>query len=502
MQALLDTNVLIHREAGTVVRADIGTLFLWLDKLRYDKLIHPASLKEIETHADPRVVQTLKRKLGSYEVLKTVSADTPGIAAIRTTDTTPNDVADTSILAEIAADRADLLITEDRGIHRKAEILGLAARVYTIEAFLEKVTAEHPDQADYKVLSVRKRLMGTVDVSDPFFDSFREDYPGFDSWFRRKANETSYVCSDDMNRLLAFLYLKLETPMDDVGAINPPFPPRRRLKIGTFKVVVNGFKLGERFLKIVFDHARHAGVEEIYVTLFRRTSEHDRLALLLEDWGFERHGIKNESELVYVRPFAPRFELADPRRTYPFVSLSVSKFVVPIYPEYHTELLPDSILRTENPKEYVDNKPNRNAISKVYISRSIERGLKRGDIIVFYRTKSDAAPAYYTAVITTMGIVMDVITDLHSKDAFIAACRKRSVFSDEALAKQWDYKPHMRPFVVNFLYVHTFSRKPNRKQLMEAKIINDAPRGFERLTDSAFQQLLEVANADKRLVVD
>ena len=39
MRALLDTNILIHREAATVVRQDIGKVFLWLDKLRYEKCV-------------------------------------------------------------------------------------------------------------------------------------------------------------------------------------------------------------------------------------------------------------------------------------------------------------------------------------------------------------------------------------------------------------------------------------------------------------------------------
>jgi len=55
MRVLLDTNVLIHREAATVVRRDIGTLFFWLDKLKYEKCVHPLSLQEIEKHQDPRV---------------------------------------------------------------------------------------------------------------------------------------------------------------------------------------------------------------------------------------------------------------------------------------------------------------------------------------------------------------------------------------------------------------------------------------------------------------
>ena len=155
-RALLDTNILIHREARTVVRDDIGTLFRWLDELKYEKLLHPDSVAEVKKHQDPQVVRTLELKLRSYPALKTKAADTPAIAALRKDDRSENDEVDTSMLAEVAADRVDVLITEDRGIHRKATRLGLSGRVFTIDAFLEKVTAENPALADYKVLSVKK----------------------------------------------------------------------------------------------------------------------------------------------------------------------------------------------------------------------------------------------------------------------------------------------------------------------------------------------------------
>ena len=44
--------------------------------------------------------------------------------------------------------------------------------------------------------------------------------------------------------------------------------------------------------------------------------------------------------------------------------------LVPIYPPYHTELLPDSILNTESPADFIEQEPHRNAIRKVYVSRS------------------------------------------------------------------------------------------------------------------------------------
>lgn len=505
MRILLDTNILIHREARTVVRDDIGTLFQWIDTLGYQKLVHPDSVEEVKKHADAEVVRTLGIKLGSYRPLKTVAPDTQEIADLRKSDRTPNDQIDTSLLAELAAGRVDALVTEDRGIHRKASRLGLAEAVFTIDGFLEKVTAENPALADYRVLAVRKVFFGEINLRDPFFDSFREDYPGFDTWFNRKADEEAYICSAEDGALVAFLYVKREGPGEDYSDVAPTLPRANRLKIGTFKVVSNGFKLGERFLKIIFDNALQYGVQEIYVTMFRRSSDQDRLHRLLEDWGFVHHGVKTTgagTEEVLIRNFRPHVDLLDPRRSYPYVAARARKFIVPIWPDYHTELLPDSILRTESAEDFQDNRPNRNAISKVYVSRSYERGLHTGDLILFYRTKTPEGPGWYTSVATTVGIVQEVIDGITTLEHFLEACRKRSVFTDEELTRHWNYRTNPRPFVVNFLYAYSLPRRPNLKELAENGIITEAPRGFELLTDQAFTKLLEISGADQRLIVD
>ena len=504
MRALLDTNILIHREARTVVREDIGELFRWLDRLGYVKCVHPLSREEINKHADADVVRSLKIKIGSYEVLKTKAPDSASITALRARDVTPNDHIDTSLLAELAADRVDVLITEDRGLRRKAEAIGLGARAFTIETFLEQASRENPALADYGVLAVRKELFGNIELRDAFFDSFREDYPGFDKWFNKKADESAYVCAAPDGHILAFLYLKRELPGEDYSDISPAFARADRLKIGTFKVIANGFRLGERFLKIVFDNALNLAVSEIYVTIFEGRPEQQRLIQLLEEWGFLRHGIKRgaaASEVVLVRDFSQRADRHDPRRSYPFVSRASRKFIVPIWPSYHTELLPDSILRTEAPELYADNKPNRNAISKVYVSRSIERELHPGDLIVFYRTGSGTAPAHHTAVATTLGVVQLVVDKIPNEASFIEFCRGRTVFTDEELAAQWNWKPMARPFLVFFLYLSTFGKKPNLAQLKSAGVLASHPRGFEQLSDEAFSELLTLANVDTRSLV-
>ena len=390
MRVLLDTNILIHREAATVVRRDIGRLFFWLDKLKCDKCVHPASLEEIGKHQDPRVRSTFAAKLQSYQVLKTTAPISVAVQQVGAPDKTENDRNDTLLVSELLANRVDVLISEDRGLHKKALALGIADRAFTIDAFLEKALAENPELVEYKVPAVRKVAFGHVDLHSEFFDSFREDYGGsaFDRWFNRKADEPAYVCYEGQD-LVAFLYLKVEGPDENYGDIEPRFKPKRRLKIGTFKVELNGYKMGERFLKIVFDNAVMQRADEIYVTLFPRAFEPQRLIKILEDFGFKEHGTKVNAygtEAVYVRDMTPRFDVQDPKLTFPYLSRSSRAFIVPIYEQYHTSLLPDSILRTESPGDFVDQEPHRNAIRKVYVSRSVFKNLHRGDSIVFYRT--------------------------------------------------------------------------------------------------------------------
>ncbi len=80
------------------------------------------------------------------------------------------------------------------------------------------------------------------------------------------------------------MYLKTEGSDENYSDIDPMFSKKKRLKVGTFKVVSNGVRLGERFLKIIFDNAILNQVEEIYVTIFGRTEEQQRLIGLMEDW--------------------------------------------------------------------------------------------------------------------------------------------------------------------------------------------------------------------------
>lgn len=302
------------------------------------------------------------------------------------------------------------------------------------------------------------------------------------------------------------MYIKKEDE-DEPYQITPIFKPKKRLKIGTFKVEMTGLKLGERFIKIICENALKFSVEEIYVTIFNRTVSQQYLISLLEKYGFTFWGNKLDTgELVYIKSMDKHFNIHDPRKSFPYISKQTNSFIVPIWPQYHTKLLPDSILNNEQTHEYKDNKPHMNAIEKVYISRSYNRNLNRGDNIVFYRTKTPGSNALYSSVITTIGVVMNVYDNIKSLDEFKQICRKKSVMSEQELEEFWNYPSKLRPFVVEFLYTYSLpTPKINLSRLIKEGIISDiesVPRGFELLSQDKVNKILEISRADESFIIN
>lgn len=117
----------------------------------------------------------------------------------------------------------------------------------------------------------------------------------------------------------------------------------------------------------------------------------------------------------------------------------------------------------------MENEPCRNAIKKVYISRSFNRNLKSGDLLLFFYRTGGA----YKGVVSTIGVVENVGTNIRGDNHFIKLCRKRNVFDNEGLREFWNYNPYSRPFIVFFLYIDSFPKpKSQPKKINGFKCIN------------------------------
>ncbi|WP_338863672.1 hypothetical protein [Myxococcus stipitatus] len=339
-----------------------------------------------------------------------------------------------------------------------------------------------------------------INLSDPFFDSLKADYKEFPSWFAKKAEDTAYVFKNEHGLIDGFLYVKVEEGM--VGDVTPPLPPTRRLKVGTMKINAHGTKLGERFIKKIFDHAIFEKVREAYVTVF---SEHRPLILLLEKYGFQQVGTKtshNGTELVLTKQLQGISE--DVVRSYPLVRLAHQKaYLLALQPQWHTRLLPDSILKTET-ADIVQDVSHTNSIHKVYLAAmSGMEVLKRGDILLIYRTTDGQGPAHYRSVATSVCVVEEYrsLFSFKAQEEFLAYCRPYTVFEESELLTLW--KTRKYPHVIRFTYNIALRKRVTRAVMIE-EVGMDAGAywGFMPLTHQQLVNVLRRGLVDESLVVN
>jgi hypothetical protein len=339
-----------------------------------------------------------------------------------------------------------------------------------------------------------------LSLDDPFFDSLKAGYPEtFESWFARKAEEELFVVIDDEKRLSGMIYLK-----DEVGVIDdvePPLRPGRWLKVGTLKIEGRGTKLGERVLKKIFDTAISRGMTGVYVTVFEL---HAELIRLFERYGFEKHSTKftpDGKEMVLVRELG-KFK-GDIVSDFPFFSTQERKsWLLAVYPEYHSQLLPDSILKNE-PREIVRDVSHTNTIHKAYIGRVPLSRMQSGDIVVIYRTTDNQGPAYYRSVATSICVVEEVKSKQDFVDAhhFVSYASPHSVFSDSDLRNQ--FETNQRLYIARMMYNVAFGSRVTRGRLLEEAHISEQPRwDLRELTRAQLQAIIRMGNIDARLVID
>jgi len=214
-------------------------------------------------------------------------------------------------------------------------------------------------------------------------------------------------------------------------------------------------------------------------------------------WGFVKYGTKiSTGESVYVKPMNFYDVNLTPKQNYPNLAYDKQKFILPIFPQYHTSLLPDSILRTENQIDFIANEPQRYALQKVYISWSSERNIAKGDIVLFYRT-GETSPKKYSSVLTTVCIVDEIKHSFSSKEDYLADCQNRSVFSRDELENFWQQHQY-NIMVLKFIFVKSLTKRPTLGFLWDNEIVQapNGPRPFTRITDDQFNMILRESQTD------
>lgn len=336
--------------------------------------------------------------------------------------------------------------------------------------------------------NILHKTFGEVDLKDPFFQSLREDYPDFDNWFRKKQSQDAFVQYDSNNRITGFLYLKVEK--QTVDDVTPVISSDRILKVGTFKIEAHGTKMGEQFIKIIMDCAMDENVDVCYVTIYQK---HGTLIDLVQHFGFELYGTKGKGkykENVYLKRM--RRVTGDINKDFPLVNINgVRKYLLSIYPKYHSIMFPDSILNTES-KDIITDVSYTNSIHKIYVCTMDQvEDLEYGDIVVLYRTAEAGKAAEYSAVATSICVVEDVKHQrkFDSFDAFYKYASKYSVFDRQDL-HYWYKSGNCK--AIKMTYNTALKKRIVRHDLIEdVGLERDQYWGFFELTDDQFKSIAQ-----------
>ena len=343
--------------------------------------------------------------------------------------------------------------------------------------------------------NLRHLGFGEINLSDPFFNSLKEDYEGFEDWYKKKIanHEDAYVQYDNNSNLRGFLYIKMEEQkiIDDVI---PCIEADRILKVGTFKIDAHGTRMGEQFLKVLFDYAIDKDADVCYVTIFEK---HKGLIDLISQYGFKEWGIKEtgeKKEKVFLKNM--RSVVGDVFSDYPLVKCKgTRKYLLSIYPKYHSKMFPESILTNES-RNIIKDISYTNSIRKNYVcSMQGADDLTTGDLIVLYRTAESGRTAEYSAVATTVCTVTEVRQQDSFKDFedFYAFTSKYTVFERDDLA-YWYKRGGLK--VISLVYNFPLKKRIVRHELIEKiGLKRDIYWGLFQLSDEEFIDIVQQGQA-------
>lgn len=351
--------------------------------------IHPASLLDIASDRDEGRRRLREALAGKYpELPSPPRVQSQILRELGRPVSGSHDAIDFQLLAAVLGDAVDYFVTDDHALLRKARRVGIGDRVLfpaDTLATLRGLSLRFPETPP----AVRQVYAHELNENDPIFESFREDYPDFDDWFRRckRDHRTSWVI-EQAGWLAAVSIIKEEGDREH-GL------PGRLLKVCSFKVsdLARGRRYGELLLKPIFSYAFGNSYDHVYLTIFPKYAE---LIDLLEDFGFQILPARTDKgELILAKPL--KFGSRDVEtlsaldfhiRFGPRYVRAKDVFCVPIRPEYHDMLFPEFAAQQSL---FGTRSAFGNSILKAYLCHSQTRQLTPGSVVLFYQSGVEAA---------------------------------------------------------------------------------------------------------------
>lgn len=481
---LIDTNIVIGLEDAQPVQASLAELVRLSNQYAVGLFVDGANYEDVTRDKDPCRREVTLSKLAKFQRLRDIplSSDTDLIVRFGEINR-DNDRSDVRLLAVLDAKAADFLVTEDVGLHRRADRAGIGASVLTVQEALEwlhRTFQAIPVTLPY----VEERKAYEIDPKEPILESLQQDYPEFSGWFDKCRAKHRDCWVLEIDNQIAGIIIRKDEDHAEAKTVNLG---HKILKICTLKIQdeFRGEKFGELLLKQVLWFSQRNGYDLVYLTVFPK---HDFLIDLLRHYGFTTTKKRGSGEQVLEKimlkgplpaPQAPIFE--EDCRYYPRFhdGDAVRKHCVPIQPDYHRRLFPEiaelkalplfpNETRISNRGQ--DRTPG-NTIRKVYLCRANITTLRPGDLLLFYMSKDEAYR--FSQSITTVGIVEQVNRATTSEE-LIRLTAKRSVFTKRQLT-EWKATPEDPIKVIDFLLVGHISPPPGMADLVQSGVFNGRP---------------------------
>ncbi|MFD2160612.1 hypothetical protein ACFSW8_17030 [Rubritalea tangerina] len=440
MQLLIDTNVLIPlEEANRLLSADLAELARLCDELGISICVHPSQQSDVEQDKNVERREHLLSRMQRY-----TRVQNPPILTLEEKhhhgwrEINRNDVVDNLLLACLLRGAVSFLVTEDKGMRRKANASGMGEAVFCIREIIVHLNNLRSTPLSSPI-GIELKYAHEFNVADGFFDSLRESYSGFDNWWIEKCSRGQRqlwaVCDGIQPRAICLF----KHEKNEKVAENKPILEGDILKLCTFRVgeKVRGRKVGERFLYTAFEYAVHHNLSWVY--LHTNAEAHSRLIDLCLEFGFKLYGSYNGDTVLVKSMRAPVEQGEIPPLDYsiefhPYCvdDISIRKFLVPIMPKYHERLFPDLSNETYGGEPMFDAikaipSSEGNTIKKAYICHSNIKRMRSGDIVCFYRSDDRRS-------IQVIGVIEKAVR-VESLDELINLVSKRTVYNMGELAR-------------------------------------------------------------------
>jgi hypothetical protein len=206
VKILVDTNILINLEDNKVIDKLFSGFYNLAISNNFKILYHPSAIpQDIHRDKNDERRNIILSKLEKYEKLEN-PAELPPDFLDDCPNKKPNDLCDNQQLYQLRKGYVDLFVTLDKGIHKKAQKLGIELACIDIEQAVRFLTDNYKIVIPkHPILSHQSIRVLEDEFNSKFFDSLREDYGSelFTKWLNKCVvqNRQCYYVKSENNLL-------------------------------------------------------------------------------------------------------------------------------------------------------------------------------------------------------------------------------------------------------------------------------------------------------------